>query len=187
MLRLIVLALLLFTPSNSLAQQVNPPRFQEQKIAQNAQIAQNAENDIKDFAKKSIITSIAMLIFFTLIYITICLIPFLIAVIRNHPNKIPILLTTILFGCTGIGWQIALIWSFTNPPNLKPNPNPINFSFNLSWIFSPKSYKLKPTNPKSLSQEDESYLNKTEKIVIGCTAIGIVIIIIVFFVFIMRR
>lgn len=175
MLRSFVLALLLLTPSTSLAQQVNPPpRFQE------PQVVQNAENDIKNFAKKSILVAIITVIIFAFIYLVVCSIPFMIASIRNHPNQIPILLTGILFGCTGIGWSIALIWSFTNPPNLKPGPH--NFSFDLSWIIPSKSNK-----PKSLPQENEGYLNKTEKIVIGCTAIGIVIIATVFFVFIIRK
>jgi hypothetical protein len=41
--------------------------------------------------------------------------PAFIAFYRKHPNRIPILLVNIFFGWTGLGWIVALIWSFTNP------------------------------------------------------------------------
>ena len=40
-------------------------------------------------------------------------IPSLIAAIRGHDNSFAIFLTNLLLGWTGIGWIVALIWSFT--------------------------------------------------------------------------
>ena len=39
--------------------------------------------------------------------------PTLIALLRGHDNSFAIFLTNLLLGWTGIGWIIALIWSFT--------------------------------------------------------------------------
>ena len=39
--------------------------------------------------------------------------PTLIALLRGHDNPFAIFLTNLLLGWTGIGWIIALIWSFT--------------------------------------------------------------------------
>jgi hypothetical protein len=39
--------------------------------------------------------------------------PTLIALLRGHDNTFAIFLTNLLLGWTGIGWIIALIWSFT--------------------------------------------------------------------------
>ncbi|MFS2317781.1 superinfection immunity protein [Maricaulis sp. D1M11] len=39
--------------------------------------------------------------------------PTLIALIRGHHNTFAIFLTNLLLGWTGIGWIVALIWSFT--------------------------------------------------------------------------
>lgn len=50
-------------------------------------------------------TGIAALIIFFL--------PALIALLRGHDNAFAIFLTNLLLGWTGIGWLVALIWSFT--------------------------------------------------------------------------
>ena len=50
-------------------------------------------------------TGIAALVVFFL--------PVLIALLRGHDNTFAIFLTNLLLGRTGIGWIIALIWSFT--------------------------------------------------------------------------
>jgi hypothetical protein len=42
--------------------------------------------------------------------------PVAVAVSRRHHNAAAISLTALLFGWTGLGWAIALVWSFTNPP-----------------------------------------------------------------------
>jgi len=39
--------------------------------------------------------------------------PTIIALLRGHDNTFAIFLTNLLLGWTGIGWIIALIWSFT--------------------------------------------------------------------------
>jgi len=49
-----------------------------------------------------------------LIVVAIYLIPTIVAYSRKHKNKFSIYLTNLLLGWTGLGWIIALIWSFTN-------------------------------------------------------------------------
>lgn len=51
-----------------------------------------------------------------LILIAIYLLPFIIAMLRRHPNRWPIFWTVLFFGWTLIGWAGAFIWAFTNPP-----------------------------------------------------------------------
>lgn len=43
----------------------------------------------------------------------IAFLPTVIALARGHPNTFAIFLTNLLLGWTGIGYLIALIWSFT--------------------------------------------------------------------------
>ena len=50
-----------------------------------------------------------------LISLLLYFIPTFVAYKRNHPNRFPIFLLNLLLGGTGIGWIVALIWSFTNP------------------------------------------------------------------------
>jgi uncharacterized membrane protein len=40
--------------------------------------------------------------------------PTIIAVVRKHPNKLPIFLIDLFLGCTGLGWVGALVWSLIN-------------------------------------------------------------------------
>ena len=40
--------------------------------------------------------------------------PTIIAIIRNHPKKLYIALFNAMFAWTGIGWAIALIWSYSS-------------------------------------------------------------------------
>lgn len=60
------------------------------------------------------------LITFLVVSILLCLwlLPWFIAGARGHRNTVAILMTTLLFGWTLLGWGIALIWAFTN--NHKP-------------------------------------------------------------------
>ena len=51
--------------------------------------------------------SFGMLIFFGVIYF----IPWIVAGANGHKNRGAIALTNLLFGWTGIGWAIALIWA----------------------------------------------------------------------------
>lgn len=41
--------------------------------------------------------------------------PVFCAFIRNHPARWGIFFTWLLFGWTGIGWGVALIWAFSQP------------------------------------------------------------------------
>lgn len=56
------------------------------------------------------ILNIAAIIF----VLTVYLVPTMVAVARRHVNAMPILLTNLYLGFTGIGWIIALIWAFSN-------------------------------------------------------------------------
>lgn len=40
--------------------------------------------------------------------------PALIALTRDHHNKVAIIATNLLLGWTGAVWLVALIWAFTN-------------------------------------------------------------------------
>jgi hypothetical protein len=42
--------------------------------------------------------------------------PTIIAWVRGHYNRVAILALNLLLGWTVVGWVVALVWSFTNPP-----------------------------------------------------------------------
>ena len=44
--------------------------------------------------------------------VTLYILPFIIAAVRNHQNKKSILLINVFLGFTSIGWLVALIWAF---------------------------------------------------------------------------
>lgn len=52
---------------------------------------------------------VVILVILALVY----LIPSCIALARGHQSTAAILVTNILFGWSGIGWVVALIWSLT--------------------------------------------------------------------------
>lgn len=52
---------------------------------------------------------VVILVILTFVY----LIPSCIALARGHQSAAAILVTNILFGWSGIGWVVALIWSLT--------------------------------------------------------------------------
>lgn len=58
--------------------------------------------------------AVVRLIIGLILMLTIVLLPAGIALVRRHKNFIPILLVNVLLGITGIGWIVALIWSFTS-------------------------------------------------------------------------
>ncbi|MBX2833950.1 MAG: superinfection immunity protein [Micavibrio sp.] len=60
------------------------------------------------------ITGTLRVIIGLILCVTLVLLPSGIAVMRRHKNLIPIILVNVLLGITGIGWIIALIWSFTS-------------------------------------------------------------------------
>jgi len=51
-----------------------------------------------------------------LIVIVPYFLPTLIAVLREHHNRLPIFLLNFFLGWTFIGWVASLVWSFTSPP-----------------------------------------------------------------------
>lgn len=70
----------------------------------------------------------------TLIMITamvVYCIPTIIAVIKDHPNVGGIIIVNILFGCTIIGWILALVWvlldSVQNPKFDKSNKKIVEY------------------------------------------------------------
>lgn len=48
------------------------------------------------------------------ISIVLYLLPAIIASIRAHKNSTAIWVLTVILGWTGLGWVVALVWSFTN-------------------------------------------------------------------------
>lgn len=53
-------------------------------------------------------------IIITIITLAVFFLPTLIALVRDHHNKVAIIVTNLLLGWTGVVWLVALIWSFTN-------------------------------------------------------------------------
>lgn len=39
--------------------------------------------------------------------------PVMVAIYRKHNNVVPILIFNFIFGWTGLGWLLALIWAFS--------------------------------------------------------------------------
>jgi len=52
--------------------------------------------------------------FWTIVILVLYFVPAVIAYSRGHKNSVPILLTCFIFGWTGIGWLVALIWAYTS-------------------------------------------------------------------------
>jgi hypothetical protein len=61
----------------------------------------------------SLLNIVAMVLF-----LTVYLVPTMVAVSRRHVNAMSILLTNIYLGFTVIGWIIALIWAFSNTASM---------------------------------------------------------------------
>ena len=58
-----------------------------------------------------------------LILLPLALLPTIIAVKKNHPYKIPIILVNIIGGMLwGIGWLVALVWCFITPKDSSNSP-----------------------------------------------------------------
>lgn len=53
-------------------------------------------------------------IFLLVVFVVIYFLPALIAGKRDHKNAGPIFVTNLVFGWTGLGWIISLIWSLTS-------------------------------------------------------------------------
>jgi uncharacterized membrane protein YhaH (DUF805 family) len=57
-----------------------------------------------------------LLFVFIVIATLMSLLPGIIAQMRRHHNRAAIWIVTLLAGWTGVGWIIAMVWAFTNPP-----------------------------------------------------------------------
>ncbi|WP_321275861.1 SHOCT domain-containing protein [Thiomicrorhabdus indica] len=63
---------------------------------------------------------------FLLILLPLAFLPTIIALKKNHPHKIPIILVNIFGGLLwGLGWLVAIVWCF-----IVPNENSTNVSSN---------------------------------------------------------
>jgi hypothetical protein len=60
-------------------------------------------------------THLIVLLPFFLISLTIYTLPTIIAVYRQHHNRVPIALVNIFLGWSALGWIVALVWAFTSP------------------------------------------------------------------------
>ena len=54
-------------------------------------------------------------IYIWLVLLAIYFLPTIIAMVRNHTNKLAIIIVNVALGWTGIGWLGALIWAVINP------------------------------------------------------------------------
>lgn len=54
-------------------------------------------------------------VFLLAIYFT----PFLLALLRGHPDTLAIFVLNLLLGFTFVGWVLALVWSLTNKDDLR--------------------------------------------------------------------
>ena len=52
-------------------------------------------------------------ILITLVFFVLYFIPTLVAYKRKHHNRMAITVLNIIFGMSGIGWGIALVWALT--------------------------------------------------------------------------
>ena len=60
----------------------------------------------------ALIGILLLLILALAVSLFISFLPFIVALLRKHPQKVPIFLLNLLLGWTGIGWVVALIWAF---------------------------------------------------------------------------
>lgn len=57
------------------------------------------------------------------VFLPLALLPSIIAIVRKHPYKLWIILINIFGGLLwGLGWIIALVWSFVLPENTRLKP-----------------------------------------------------------------
>lgn len=62
----------------------------------------------------SVLFGFLFLFLLGLLGLVLFLIPTFVAVKRDHPNKLPIILVNLFLGATLVGWVVALVWSFTS-------------------------------------------------------------------------
>lgn len=55
----------------------------------------------------------------SVVFLPLALLPTIIAILKNHPQKIPIILVNVIGGLFwGIGWLVALVWCFITPKEM---------------------------------------------------------------------
>lgn len=64
-------------------------------------------------------------LFITGLSIGIYFVPTIVALNREHHNKIAIVVLNVFAGWTLIGWVGALVWALTNPPRRDAVPPPL--------------------------------------------------------------
>lgn len=60
-------------------------------------------------------THLLLVLPFFLGWSAVYVLPTIVAVYRQHHNRVPITLVNVLLGWTAIGWVVALVWAFTLP------------------------------------------------------------------------
>lgn len=85
--------------------------------------------DADDAAKKAVELARARIAFAALILIAAQSIPIGIAFSRGHHNAWAITATSLLLGCTCIGWIVAVVWSITAVRRHPQGPVPRDFNF----------------------------------------------------------
>lgn len=74
------------------------------------------------FEPKKIITALPAILknaIILLLFISIYFIPSGVSLVRKHHNTTAIILLNLFLGVTGVFWVVALIWAFTNPPQVQ--------------------------------------------------------------------
>ena len=102
-----------------------------------------------------------LLLFLGIIGLVIYFIPTVIALKRNHINKVPIILVNILLGWSFIGWIVALIWACSNSdkPVIINNTMPIPPG---SESVTVKLQELSKLRADGIISEDEFQSKKAE-------------------------
>jgi hypothetical protein len=61
----------------------------------------------------TMIVMIIVIVIAAVVVIVLHFLPTIVAVLRSHHDMLAIFILNVLLGWTGIGWILALIWSFT--------------------------------------------------------------------------
>ena len=66
------------------------------------------------------IGQLLILLFALLIFLPLYLLPTILALYKNHPHKVPIIIINIFGGAIGgVGWLVSFIWCFITPSSDK--------------------------------------------------------------------
>jgi len=95
-----------------------------------------------------------------LLLIVVYFIPMIVALMRNHRNKVSIIVVNILLGWTFIGWVIALVWSLTQPH--EQTPIIVNTAQPINDLTAQKMHDLAKLRSDSLITEEEYQSKRAE-------------------------